>query len=328
MLNVNFVARLHPDGELPEHITAVQAAERNLSSCDSLKPFKQLLRLDLGGNKFTELGGLTASTSLKWLSLAHNQLTALPPLDIPELQVLNIAGNKIRGTLRVKGVPKLRALIANDNELTTVKGLGRLPELNTLVVKSNSITDLGDSLRGCAALEKLSMAHNELSDLGDALTGLPQLQELRVGHNDLPGLPAALEDNARLKIVDVGGCPIRTIEAIQVLAKLPLLQQLGVRGCPLTAEGPNHPATLLEAFPLLETLDGKRVRARIRRRVGVPPGGTAAGAAAGAATAGGPAGARALGRQASVADNTGKKAGSLPSATASAITAGPPRPSG
>lgn len=37
MLNVNFVARLHPDGELPEHITAVQAAERNLSSCDSLK---------------------------------------------------------------------------------------------------------------------------------------------------------------------------------------------------------------------------------------------------------------------------------------------------
>lgn len=92
---------------------------------------------------------------------------------------------------------------------------------------------------------------------------------------------------------------------LQVLAKLPLLQQLGVRGCPLTAEGPNHPATLLEAFPLLETLDGKRVRARIRRRVGVPPGGTAAGAAAGAATAGGPAGARALGRQASVADNTG-----------------------
>lgn len=43
-------------------------------------------------------------------------------------------------------------------------------------------------------------------------------QELRVGHNDLPGLPAALEDNARLKIVDVGGCPIRTIEAIQVCA--------------------------------------------------------------------------------------------------------------
>ena len=30
--------------------------------------------------------------------------------------------------------------------------------------------------RGCAALEKLSMAHNEVSDLGDSLAGLTQLQ--------------------------------------------------------------------------------------------------------------------------------------------------------
>lgn len=37
-------------------------------------------------------------------------------------QVLNVAGNKLRGTLRIRGVPKLRALIANDNEITAVKG--------------------------------------------------------------------------------------------------------------------------------------------------------------------------------------------------------------
>ena len=40
----------------------------------------------------------------------------------PDAQVLNVAGNKLSGTLRIKGVPKLRALIANDNEITAVKG--------------------------------------------------------------------------------------------------------------------------------------------------------------------------------------------------------------
>ena len=38
------------------------------------------------------------------------------------MQVLNIAGNKISGKLRVQGVPKLRALIANDNAITAIKG--------------------------------------------------------------------------------------------------------------------------------------------------------------------------------------------------------------
>ncbi len=38
------------------------------------------------------------------------------------LQVLNIAGNQLSGSIRVQGVPKLRALIANDNAITAVKG--------------------------------------------------------------------------------------------------------------------------------------------------------------------------------------------------------------
>lgn len=52
----------------------------------SLQPFRQLLRLDLSDNLFKELGGLSASTSLKWLSVANNQLETVPQLEIPELQ--------------------------------------------------------------------------------------------------------------------------------------------------------------------------------------------------------------------------------------------------
>ena len=173
-----------------------------------LPSLPQLLRLDISGNRLTSLEALSAHSGLKWLSIAHNGIDAVPPLDIPELQVnmdiarraigsrylqrgcvatrdspvpsysrrlnchnsrhvsvcylqdhcldqvshqcgvqkkkqrrrrtrdrtvymslamacvqvLNVAGNKLSGKLRLQGVPKLRALIANDNAITAVKG--------------------------------------------------------------------------------------------------------------------------------------------------------------------------------------------------------------
>ena len=51
------------------------------------------------------------------------------------MQVLNVAANKISGKLRLQGVPKLRALIANDNAITAVKGAAHdasYPRLTTI----------------------------------------------------------------------------------------------------------------------------------------------------------------------------------------------------
>ena len=47
----------------------------------------RLLRLDLAKNRLTSLEALSAHSSLKWLSVAHNGIAAVPALDIPELQV-------------------------------------------------------------------------------------------------------------------------------------------------------------------------------------------------------------------------------------------------
>lgn len=55
-----------------------------------LSALPNLLRLDLTGNTLASLDGLTAHTSLKWLSVASNALTSVPALDFPELQVLGI----------------------------------------------------------------------------------------------------------------------------------------------------------------------------------------------------------------------------------------------
>lgn len=50
MLNLNLVAKLHPDGEPPDYITAVKAAGHKLTACDSLKVRFFTASLDLTSN--------------------------------------------------------------------------------------------------------------------------------------------------------------------------------------------------------------------------------------------------------------------------------------
>lgn len=47
------------------------------------------------------------------------------------LQVLNVGGNQVSGKLKIQGMPKLRALIANDNAITAVKGAVPSGDLTT-----------------------------------------------------------------------------------------------------------------------------------------------------------------------------------------------------
>ena len=47
----------------------------------------------------------------------------------------------------------------------------------------------------------------------------------------------------------------------QVLKRLPLLQQLTLRGCPV-AESDGYPDAALRELPLVEQLDGRRVGSR------------------------------------------------------------------
>ena len=48
-----------------------------------------------------------------------------PEASSPTVQVLNVGGNQVSGKLKIQGMPKLRALIVNDNAITAVKGAGR-----------------------------------------------------------------------------------------------------------------------------------------------------------------------------------------------------------
>ena len=65
-----------------------------------LPSLPRLLRLDLGGNRLASLNALAAHSALKWLSIAHNGVTALPPLNIPRLQASPFVQNKSLALIR------------------------------------------------------------------------------------------------------------------------------------------------------------------------------------------------------------------------------------
>ena len=54
--------------------------------------------------------------------------------------------------------------------LRLLAGLRHLPELNTVILKNNSLTALGTTVCGCAALVKLSVAHNDVRTLPSYFT--------------------------------------------------------------------------------------------------------------------------------------------------------------
>lgn len=246
-------------------VRILDASDQKLSEVGSLGYLPILKRLDLSRNQLRELGGVQGCTSLRQLNISGNQLTTLQTLSgLPGLQVLNVGQNQIAGKMKLSGLPSLAALIANDNAISGLKDLGELTALNTLVLKNNHISSLGSSLARCRGLAKLSMAHNQVTDLATSLEGCPQLAELRLSHNKLSGLPESLAHCPRLKIVDLGGNLVESLTDIKVLAELPYLNSLTLKGCPV-AEAGGYQQMVQAMLPHLQTLDNKRLDNSVRR---------------------------------------------------------------
>lgn len=214
-------------------------------------------RLDASRNELEDVDAIAALPSLSWLSLANNALTSAEPLRAcASLEVLNLAHNRIAGKVQVGRLTRLKALVLNNNAVTLVGGLERCRQLNTLILSHNRLESVQGWLAGAAALAKLQLSHNALAELpGAAVAGLDCLAELRVNYNRLEALPQELSRLTRLRILEAGANPIARLEDVQVLAALPALRQLSLKGCPVS-ELPGYRETILKWLPRLQAREG------------------------------------------------------------------------
>ena len=160
----------------------------------------------------------------------------------------------------------LKALILNNNsELEYASGLDRCRALETLILSHCAVQELGSWLAGCHTLVKLSVSHNSLvtDSKMRGLRGCTALQELRMSHCSLKALPIELEACRKLRIVEAGGNDIE--HDIDVLANLPDLRQLSLKGCPIASKE-NYKEKIGQLCPDLEILDNRRLIEKKRNK--------------------------------------------------------------
>jgi Leucine-rich repeat (LRR) protein len=130
---------------------------------------------------------------LVYLNLAHNQLRALPALDLPALLELRLGGNTVY-PLPPMQLPRLRELYLRGNQLRAIPdALGDLADLHILELRDNQLTALPDTLGRLHKLLYLDLRGNQLATLPDALGDLPELRKLDLRWNPIAGRPACID---------------------------------------------------------------------------------------------------------------------------------------
>ena len=236
-------------------------------SSNAAVAFPNLVRLDLSDNAIASIENLKYLKHLKWLNVSNNRIESngLEPLGrcCETIRVLNVSGNRLNSLVGLENAPlskSLLALIASDNALTeeclcTVKNC---TELNSLIVSNNSIESLGHELFPLRKLGKFSASNNGMAKIGnDSFSQNTDLRELRLAKNKLMDLPSGLSKNINLRVLDCSHNQIKTFAGVQVLAKLPKLTHLSLRGNPIAIlDGKAYVDNIKALCPRLRTLDG------------------------------------------------------------------------
>ena len=126
----------------PEAKAAIEAAIRKAAK----KPtgeltqadLEKVTKLNLGGNKLTDVKGLEKLTKLKELYLAKNQLTNVKGLEkLWQLTRLHLHSNQLTDVKGLEKLTQLTHLNLTSNKLTSVTGLENLTQLTHLYLENN-----------------------------------------------------------------------------------------------------------------------------------------------------------------------------------------------
>ncbi|XP_072951631.1 187-kDa microtubule-associated protein AIR9-like [Typha angustifolia] len=115
-----------------------------LSSLEGIEILKRVKVLDLSFNTFKGSGFDTLGNckELLQLNLAGNRITSLASLpQLPNLEFLSVAQNRLR-SLSMVSQPRLKVLAASKNKISTLKGFPHLPSLEHLRVEENPILEM------------------------------------------------------------------------------------------------------------------------------------------------------------------------------------------
>jgi len=118
------------------------SSSRELTTLDSLRQFKTLRRLSIGGAGITNIDALSELTQLEILKLWDNQIADLSPLrNLKNLKILHLQFNLIADLSPLAELTRLNDLNLEHNIISDVSPLANLTNLTYLDLRENAIAD-------------------------------------------------------------------------------------------------------------------------------------------------------------------------------------------
>ncbi|NXX85630.1 LRC23 protein, partial [Urocolius indicus] len=225
---------------------------RNLTDISLLECFIHLRYVDLSENKLQDLSPLSNLTHLLWLKVDGNLLPSACMQELPYLQIISFAHNRIRD---IEGIthPRLVNLNLKGNKIQTVLGLshGQLFSLEILELRGNKL----ESTAGLnlPKLKSLYLAQNTIRSL-EGLEGLEQLATLHLRDNQLETLDGFCSSMKCLQYLNLRNNGISSLQEVAKLQVLPMLQALVLLDNPCCEE-PDYQLEVLVLLPHLQRLD-------------------------------------------------------------------------
>ncbi|XP_043935531.1 leucine-rich repeat-containing protein 23 [Protopterus annectens] len=226
--------------------------DKGLTDINLLKAYIHLRIVDISSNQLRDLSPLNSLTQLLMLKADQNQLTSARLAEMPYLQMASFAHNQIIDTEGL-GQPQLEALNLIGNRIKVVSGLnyGKLTNLHTLELRGNQLEST-DGLY-LPSLKKLYLAQNTIKHI-EGLERLERLTILHLRDNQLEDLSGFSENMKALQYLNIRGNLISNTKIVKKLKCLPMLRALVLSENPCT-DNEDYRVDILVALSTLERLD-------------------------------------------------------------------------
>ncbi|KAM9388201.1 leucine-rich repeat-containing protein 23 [Phaethornis superciliosus] len=229
-----------------------EAKLKDLTDISLLECFIHLRYVDLSENKLKDLSPLSNLTQLLWLKVDGNLLTSACMQELPYLQIISFAQNRIKD---MEGIthPLLANLSLKGNKIQKLLSLshGQLFSLQILELRGNKIERTAGL--NLPKLKDLYLAQNAIQSL-EGLEGLGQLTTLHLRDNQLETLDGFCSSMKCLQYLNLRSNRISNLKEVAKLQVLPNLQTLVLLDNPCSDEQ-NYRIEVLILLPNLQRLD-------------------------------------------------------------------------
>jgi hypothetical protein len=179
---------LEGDLALFKELRYVNLSKNRLTSMEGLNELPNLIMADFRNNQIEDFDKLGVShTQFTLLLLDHNKLSSFMFFDMPSLKYISLANNEVTSVtdLSMLSIPLLEIVNLNNNKLVSLEGFSALPNLKQLSCSSNYLTMI-DGIEKSALLEELDVSNNQLTSIKefDKLIKMQHFRKLNCAGNE------------------------------------------------------------------------------------------------------------------------------------------------